>query len=604
MNTVSGSRLLRKIYIARLDIFLNLFPRCKSQPFCYDIVPLLSSACMSGLAVKQIFLRNFCVKNVLLVSEKLILTRCNLMAMMANPTAPQKLNQPMTTTSMDRYAEVYYNPSSSSSSSSNYGIPFQITGNIQEPCESNVQSSSSSSWPSSVYHQVNTCVVEPAMFAAVHDRETLIDKQRYKAMRQWETVVKTEKLTTFNSDEQHFVVRILSFNILAQCLLETFSYLYKGHDQRALSWENRRQLLLQEILEARANVICLQEMQEDHLPEFLRTFEQWGYSYLYKKRTNDKKDGLLFLYRSDQLILIDHVKVELYQSGIELLMRDNVGIVAKLAVKDNPQTQLVIATTHLLYNPRRNDVRLGQTQLLLAEIERFAFLRQTMTGPKYLPIILTGDFNLRPHSGVYKFIVNGRFRYQGKAKTLEHTESKKLSNFLVPPRLRITDNCQHFNVLKYRLLKEGTNRVMLENSEFVAAVSEADLAAASNASWYCEGNPAAATAENTDTDTVLQTIEIKDGHRVTFCSGTLTHPFRFDSVYKHQNRYGEKEATTNQGKWITVDYIFYSGDLELLDKYTLPTRRECNILPTIPNFAVGSDHLCLGATFKLPKSKL
>lgn len=118
-------------------------------------------------------------------------------------------------------------------------------------------------------------------------------------------------------------------------------------------------------------------MQEDHLNEFLVPFKELGYAYLYKKRTNEKKDGLLFLYRSDQFILLEHVKVELYQSGIELLSRDNVGIVAKLAVKENPETQLVIATTHLLYNPRRNDVRLGQTQLLLAEIERIAFLENT-----------------------------------------------------------------------------------------------------------------------------------------------------------------------------------------------------------------------------------
>lgn len=107
-------------------------------------------------------------------------------------------------------------------------------------------------------------------------------------------------------------------------------------------------------------------------------FKQLGYEYLYKKRTNDKRDGLLLLYRSDQLVLLESAKVELYQSGIELLNRDNVGIIAKLSLRDNPQTQVVIATTHLLYNPKRNDVRLAQIQLLLAEIERIAFIENTM----------------------------------------------------------------------------------------------------------------------------------------------------------------------------------------------------------------------------------
>lgn len=119
-------------------------------------------------------------------------------------------------------------------------------------------------------------------------------------------------------------------------------------------------------------------MQEDHLLDFVISFKQLGYEYLYKKRTNDKKDGLLLLYRSSQFVLLDYAKVELYQAGIELLNRDNVGIIAKLSLRDSPETQIVVATTHLLYNPRRNDVRLAQTQLLLAEIERFAFVENTM----------------------------------------------------------------------------------------------------------------------------------------------------------------------------------------------------------------------------------
>ncbi|XP_076654933.1 protein angel isoform X2 [Halictus rubicundus] len=417
----------------------------------------------------------------------------------------------------------------------------------------------------------------------------LRDRQRYKAMRQW-TRFKKEKLVS--SSEEYFILRLLSFNILAQCLLETYPFLYKTHDKRALSWKIRRQLLLQEILGAQANVICLQEMQEDHLEEFLVPFAELGYNYIYKKRTNEKRDGLLFLYRADQFVLLDYAKVELYQSGIELLSRDNVGIIAKLAVKDSPETQFVIATTHLLYNPKRNDVRLGQTQLLLAEIERVAFLENTPTGAKYLPTILAGDFNLTPHSGVYEFLTEGMFQYQGKGKNLEHTDFRSLSNSLIPPRLFITDNCQHFNVLKKRLRGEGSATIMLENSEQL------------NSQDHLKDNSTDAGSE-VNADTLdHQVIEVVRGCQAKFSSGTLTHPFHFSSVYKHRNHQGKREATTNQGSWITVDYIFYSNLVEPLEKYRLPTVEECNLLPTIPNFAVGSDHLCLGATFKLRKSKL
>lgn len=65
-------------------------------------------------------------------------------------------------------------------------------------------------------------------------------------------IIFPEKLTS--NSEECFILRVLSFNILAQYLLETYRFLYKEHDKQALCWEIRRQLLLEEILAAQANV--------------------------------------------------------------------------------------------------------------------------------------------------------------------------------------------------------------------------------------------------------------------------------------------------------------------------------------------------------------
>lgn len=82
--------------------------------------------------------------------------------------------------------------------------------------------------------------------------------------------------------------------------------------------------------------------------------------------------------------------------------RDNIGIVLKLSLKDRPDVELIAATTHLLYNPKRADIKLAQTQVMLAEIERLAYKRtDPKTGrPEYLPIIFTGDMNYSPESGM------------------------------------------------------------------------------------------------------------------------------------------------------------------------------------------------------------
>lgn len=98
-----------------------------------------------------------------------------------------------------------------------------------------------------------------------------------------------------------------------------------------------------------------------------------GYQSLYKKRTSDEySDGCAIFFKSDKIVLSEYITVEFKQTG-PLLNRNNVAIITKLAPKDNIEQEFVVATTHLLYNPKREDVRLAQVQLLLAEIDRIAF---------------------------------------------------------------------------------------------------------------------------------------------------------------------------------------------------------------------------------------
>jgi protein angel len=98
-----------------------------------------------------------------------------------------------------------------------------------------------------------------------------------------------------------------------------------------------------------------------------------GYAGIYKQRTGSNIDGVAIYYKTDVFTLADHTSVEYFQPGISILNRHNVGLVVKLAIKANPSKHLVVATTHLLFNQHRHDVKLAQTQLLLAEVERFAF---------------------------------------------------------------------------------------------------------------------------------------------------------------------------------------------------------------------------------------
>jgi len=65
--------------------------------------------------------------------------------------------------------------------------------------------------------------------------------------------------------------------------------------------------------------------------------------------------------------------VEYNQPGVSVLDRDNVGIVLRLSPRRNEDENVIVSTTHILYNKKRHDVKLAQVHLLLAEIERVSY---------------------------------------------------------------------------------------------------------------------------------------------------------------------------------------------------------------------------------------
>lgn len=73
----------------------------------------------------------------------------------------------------------------------------------------------------------------------------------------------------------------------------------------------------------------------------------------------------------------------------------------------------------------------------------------------YHPIVLTGDFNLEPHTAVYDFLIRGSLYYsnlQRPTLCAQHHNSGRvdMGNELIPKSLGITENSQHANVLELR----------------------------------------------------------------------------------------------------------------------------------------------------------
>lgn len=380
--------------------------------------------------------------------------------------------------------------------------------------------------------------------------------------REWESVGRTDTPTHGNAVK----LRVLSYNVLAQYLLECHPYLYTECISNNLKWDVRASRLYDEITSYEPDIFCLQEVQASHLSSFYSKFERNGYFGIFKQKTGHRKDGCAIYFRKSLFELKDHVTVEFYQPELPILNRDNIGMMVKLIPRQLPSCPIVVATTHLLYNPKRTDVRLAQMQVFLAEIDRFAYY-DNRKGSGHCPIILTGDFNSTPDSAVIKLLDTGQ------VSTMPFRDSSDWQ------RIGVTDNCQHLSVYLNRQKGRATNF--------------------SDTNIYNSDYSISRTATSSSHRPAL------DSFSGLFNSGVVGHGLSLKSVYDKFRHHDGCEATTFQEYWTTVDYIYFSccSSLKLVERLRLPTAKECEVLGCLPNSVYGSDHLALAATFELMPSQ-
>lgn len=386
---------------------------------------------------------------------------------------------------------------------------------------------------------------------------------------------------------------LMSYNVLAQGLLEDNLYLYQHCPEHLLYWPLRRDNLLAELRQADVDIMCLQELQEDHYEQvFEPEFKKLGYGCLYKRRTGNKHDGCGIFFRESLFELDRHELVEFARTGVTVLDRDNVAIVALLKPRSadggfSPNFRLCVSTTHLLFNPRRGDVKLAQLCVLLAEIDRMAARGGVGAdgAPLYFPVVLCGDMNSQPHSPLYRFMTRGKLCYTGLLSGDVSGQS------------------------------EGANRgklIPLDECLYQLKISEG--------SRYYDSSSLQKNANSDQGSGATEDKRAREAPAVEG-SGCVSHGFDFVSTYQHIKQGNIPEVTTHhQRASCTVDYIFYTvkkkslskdsgvtddrprvveGPLRLLSTYGLMSAKEVAAVRGLPNEVQSSDHLPLVAKFLL-----
>ncbi|XP_060790640.1 protein angel homolog 1 isoform X3 [Neoarius graeffei] len=410
-----------------------------------------------------------------------------------------------------------------------------------------------------------------------------------------------------------FDFTVMSYNILAQDLLEANSGLYAHCSEDVLAWENRLQNILKQLQTWEPDIICLQEVQENHFQERMYpSLIEMGYDCVYKCRTGTKTDGCVVCYKANRFTALSVRLLEFYRHDCELLDRDNVGVVLLLQPTTAPGEgsrfrPICVANTHLLFNPRRGDVKLAQLAIMLAEIDNI--VKQCKVKGHECEIILCGDFNSLPNMPLYQLIVMGQLYYHGLPNWMVSgqedlsykTHHRRLYAPLWPNSLGINDNCQYYDVCEPQGKESGK---LQYNHDFLRQLRYCPAA--------CERPPdlelIPGVTDNSPTPEETQPVPPRH-FRNTIC-----HGFNLSSVYS-QNIPGTDRCvvtTLHSHGAAMVDYIFYSTrrghasgcddtdkGLKLLGRLALLSEAELWSLNGIPNEIFPSDHLSLLAKFQL-----
>ena len=212
--------------------------------------------------------------------------------------------------------------------------------------------------------------------------------------------------------------RLLTYNILSDIYANALAYPHCP--PWALAWTYRKRNLIREMAKFDADILCLQEIQADHYEEhFQPYFARLGYDSCFKVKTREamgrkgKIDGCATFFRKDMFALREQHIVEynaIAQSRtkeprtLNRCLKGNVGLILILDAVDG-SGPLVVANTHLHWDPELTDVKIFQVDAFMHELEMLIHNRRL--GPD-VPIVLGGDFNSEPTSSVYEFVSRGQ----------------------------------------------------------------------------------------------------------------------------------------------------------------------------------------------------
>ncbi|OCF77586.1 glucose-repressible alcohol dehydrogenase transcriptional effector [Kwoniella mangroviensis CBS 8886] len=280
---------------------------------------------------------------------------------------------------------------------------------------------------------------------------------------------------------------VLTYNILCHSFAPGTTYSYTP--SWALEWGYRKQAILNEIAQASADIVCLQEIGcEQYADYFLPELKRHGYEGQHYPRSRARTmsadeqkavDGCATFWKSDRFQLVEAQVVEFNQLAISktdmrtedmfnrVMSRDNIAVVAALEFKASG-ARLLVANSHIYWDHRYRDVKLVQIGMLMEELEKivenFSRLPARLSSdpeynlgrgpPKYersekgrdIPLIMCVDLNSLSGSAVYDYLSTGEIPPDHE-DFMDHTYGT-YTNKGLRHRLALRSSCASFGEMK------------------------------------------------------------------------------------------------------------------------------------------------------------
>ncbi len=142
-----------------------------------------------------------------------------------------------------------------------------------------------------------------------------------------------------------YAFRVLSYNILADSYSNP-----KWFSQVApevMRWERRKLALIKKLKDLNADIICLQEVEEEAFARFQLDLNRQGYLGVYAKKDHAKPDGCATFFKQDKL-QFKGSKTIYYQDGVQ--QTPTSGHLAIVSSFHSELGLLRVANTHLKWD--------------------------------------------------------------------------------------------------------------------------------------------------------------------------------------------------------------------------------------------------------------